>query len=304
MRLGLLLTTLLLAQDPYTLKLDVPVVSVDVTVVDSNQNLVNRLTKDDFLVSENGKPQPVQFFSPVSAPYNVFLLFDSSGSTRGNRQFMQKAAEVLLENLRPQDRVALGSFDDNFRINSSWTIDRTQMAAALREVVRPHESNETHFYEALDRTLRKEFKGTVGRRAVVVLTDGQDTPFFYESTGGLKKVLQSSREQRIPIFLVALPSEAAAQVIFPNTRRYLNDVLANMQRIVDNSGGSILFSRDLDDVIRLYEELGRRLGTTYNIGYVPSNATRDGSFRRIEIKTRDTSLHVTQSRGGYTASPR
>ena len=132
----LLLTAVVFAQDPYTLKLDVPVVSVDVTVVDSNQNLVNHLTQADFLIVENGRAQSIQFFSPVSAPYNVFLLFDSSGSTRGNREFMQKAAKALLENLRSQDRIALGSFDDNFRVNSRWSSDRAQTANALRELIR------------------------------------------------------------------------------------------------------------------------------------------------------------------------
>ena len=98
--------------------------------------------------------------------------------------------------------------------------------------------------------MRKKFNGAIGRRAVVVLTDGQDTPFFYESNGDLKKVLQSAREQRIPVFIVALPGAAASQVIFPNTRHYLDAVLVNMHQIVDNSGGDILFSKDLDDVLR------------------------------------------------------
>ena len=75
---------------------------------------MNQLGKDDFLVSENGIPQSIRFFSPVSAPYNIFLLFDSSDGTRGDHQFMVRAALALLENLQPQDRVAFGSFDDRF----------------------------------------------------------------------------------------------------------------------------------------------------------------------------------------------
>ena len=299
-----LLTACLLAQDPTALKLDVQVVSVDVTVVDSKGNLVNQLGKDDFLISENGIPQSIRFFSPVSAPYNVFLLFDSSDSTRGDRQFMVEAAVALLDNLQPQDRVAFGSFDDGFRRHLSWTSDRNLAAVALREISQPHESHETHFYSALDETLRKEFKGITGRRAVVVLTDGHDTRSLYGSNGDLKKVLQSAREQRIPVFLVALPGQKASQVVFPNTKAYLETMRFNMQHIVDNSGGEILFSEDLDDVVRLYEQLGRRLGMAYSLGYVPSNSSANGSFRRIQVKTRDDSLHLSQSREGYYARPR
>ena len=300
----LLWTAMLLAQDPSTLKLDVQVVSVDVTVVDSKGNLVNQLAKDDFLLSENGIPQSIAFFSPLSAPYNIFLLFDSSDSTRADHQFMVRAALALLDNLKPQDRLAFGSFDDRFRRHLSWTSDRNLAAAALREITQPHESYETRFYSALDETLRKEFKGVIGRRAIVVLTDGQDTRMIGGSNGDLKKVLQSAREQRIPVFIVALPGPLASQVVFPNTQAYLESVRLNMQHIVDNSGGEILFSKDLDDVVRLYEQLGRRLGTAYSLGYVPSNSSTDGSFRRIQIKTRDDSLHLSQSREGYYARPR
>src|SRR6267142_1844085 len=121
---GILLVGLLLLQAPYTLKLDVPVVSIDVTVLDSKNDLINDLTRADFLVYENAIPQDIRFFSPVSAPYNVFLLFDSSGSTRTNRGFMGSAVAKLIGNLRPQDSIAIASFDDDFRLSLGWSTDR------------------------------------------------------------------------------------------------------------------------------------------------------------------------------------
>ena len=295
----LLLAGLLLFQVPYTLKLDVPVVSVDVTVVDSKGNLVNDLSKADFTIHENGVAQDVRFFSPVSAPYNVFLLFDSSGSTHENRGFMRNAVNKLFEQLRPQDSIAMGSFDDDFRLNLRWSTDRTKAAAALTDIMRPRQSSDTRFYASLDRTLRREFKGVAGRRAVVVLTDGKDTPFFYESNGALKKALQSSREQRIPIYIVALQSEAGVPVLFPSTLEYLKAVRLNMQRFAENSGGELLYPKNLDDVTRLYEEIGRRLGTAYSLGYVPPISRPDGRFHKIEIKTRREGLRLVQSRSGY-----
>src|SRR5919109_2221235 len=165
-----LLAAFPLLQAPYTLKLDVPVVSIDVTAVDGKDNLFNDLTKDDFLIYENGIPQEIRFFSPVSTPYHVFLLFDSSGSTLNNRDFMRNAAAKLIENLRPQDSIAVGSFADNFQLKLAWSTDHKKAATALDAVARTNESNETRFYAALDRTLRSEFKGVIGRRAVVVLT--------------------------------------------------------------------------------------------------------------------------------------
>lgn len=280
-----------------------PVVSVDVTVVDSKGALVNNLTKSDFEIYEDDIAQEVRFFSPVSTPYNVFLLFDSSDSTRDNLDFMVQAAAELIVNLRPEDKLAIASFDDNFKLHLAWSTDRTKAMTALRQMIQPHESNETRFYAALDRTVRREFKGVAGRRAVVVLTDGKDTPFFYGSKSDFKRLLQSTREQRIPVNIVGLQNEALSPVVFPNTSVYLNAVRVNMQQLVDNSGGEILFSKDFDDVVRLYEQIGHRLEASYSLGYIPLNAKRDGSFRKIDVKTRDRNFRLTQSRLGYYASP-
>src|SRR5215471_3529419 len=92
-----LLSTLL--QEPYTVKVDVPVVSLDAVVSDAKGALVNDLTKADFQILEDGIPQEIRFFSPVSAPYNVFLLFDRSQSTRDNWTFMQKAVLKFMDGM-------------------------------------------------------------------------------------------------------------------------------------------------------------------------------------------------------------
>src|SRR5262245_37090063 len=139
------LASLLLLQDPYSLKVDVPVVSVDVTLVDSKGALVNNLTKSDFEIYEDGIAQGVRFFSPISAPYNVFLLFDSSGSTRDNRDFMVQAAAELIVNLRPEDKLAIATFDDDFKLHLAWSTDRTKAMTALRQMIQPHESSGTRF---------------------------------------------------------------------------------------------------------------------------------------------------------------
>ena len=289
------------SQDPYTLKIDVPVVSLDVVVSDDKGLLVNNLTKGDFQLFEDGAPQEIRFFSPVSAPYNVFLLFDRSGSTQKKWAFMQNAVVKFIENLRPQDRVALASFDNGYDVHLSWTTDRTKAIRALDEVVKRREVNGTRFYAAMDRTLRREFKNVVGRRAVVVLTDGQDTSYLYEYDRELKRALKSASEQRIPVYFVALEDEAAAYVILPRTRQYLIEVREHMQQLADSSGGQLLFPKTLNDVMPLYEQIGRALGTSYSLGYIPTMQVRSGSFRKVEVKARPSGLKLTQSRTGYVA---
>ena len=300
-RLPQLMAALLVVglQDPYTVKVDVPVVSVDVVVADSKDSLVNDLAKADFQIFEDGVEQEVRFFSPVSAPYNVFLLFDRSESTRDNRTFMQKAVVKFIEGLRPQDRVALGSFDEGYEILVPWTSNHSTVVRALDKLVAVRESNGTRFYAALDRTLRREFKNAAGRRAVVVFTDGKDTDLAFESDKELRRALKSSQEERIPVYIVALENAQDKFAILPTSRRYLNDIRDNMRQLSDLSGGQTLFSKSLEEIAGMYAELGRALGTSYSLGYIPLQERR-GGYRRVEVKTRPTGLRVTQSRQGYT----
>jgi Ca-activated chloride channel family protein len=289
----------LTAQEPYTLKVDVPVVSVDVAVSDAKGLLVNHLTRTDFQIYEDGTSQEIRFFSPVSAPYNVLLLFDRSGSTRNQWPFMQSAVSKFMENLRPQDKIALASFDDKFDMHLRWTTDRAKAIAALDELVKPRPVNGTRLYAALERSLTKEFKDVVGRRAVVVLTDGQDTSFFLEYDREFKNAAKAARERRIPVYFVALENEANAFVILPTTRKYLAGVRANMELLSESSGGQVLFPKTLEDVMPLYDQIGRALGTSYSLGYIPSTPPSDRAFRRIEVRTRTSGLRLTQSRSGY-----
>src|SRR5262245_25437557 len=97
-------------QVPYILKVDVPLVSVDITVRDAAGKPVNDLVSEDFEVYEDGVRQDIRNFSPVSTPYDVFLLFDRSGSTQHKWPFMQRAVASFIASLRPQDRIAIGSF--------------------------------------------------------------------------------------------------------------------------------------------------------------------------------------------------
>ena len=233
-----------LLQEPYTVKVDVPVVSLDAIVSDAKGALVNDLTKADFQILEDGIPQEIRFFSPVSAPYNVFLLFDRSQSLQEHWPFMKKTVNKFVQDLRPQDRVALGAFDESFTMAAGWTTERTRVMTALDKVMSRPETNGTRFYAALERTLRREFKNVVGRRSIVVLTDGKDTDFspgIFEQD--LKKALKASKEERIPIYIIALQEEDIDKVQLPQTREYLIEVREFMQQLTEVSGGQILFPK-------------------------------------------------------------
>src|SRR5215831_876960 len=157
--------TLVLGQGPdYTLKVDVPFVSVDVTVQDAGGKMINDLSANAFSVYENGIRQAVVHFLPVSTPYNILLLFDRSGSTQDKWLLMQRAVAGFITSLRPQDRIQIATFDLEVATQLPWTSDRQKALLVLPQLIQPNHIGGTDFYGAVDQTLRRGFKKVSGRR--------------------------------------------------------------------------------------------------------------------------------------------
>src|SRR5215467_2466750 len=194
----------------YTLKVDVPFVLVDVTVQDDHNKVVDDLTRQSFELYEDGVRQEVRYFSPVSTPYNIYLLFDRSGSTQDKWPLMQRAVAGFISDLRPQDHIAIAAFDSELQRQLGWTNDRQKALAAVPQLILPRKSGGTDFYGAVEQTLRNEFKKTVDRRALIVLTDGRDTSIYRELMQAnrllepeedrrYQRVVKLARSQHIPI---------------------------------------------------------------------------------------------------------
>ena len=146
------------AQQPdYTLRVDVPFIFVDVTVQGAGGTIISDLPQHLFEIYENGIRQQIRYFGPVSTPYNIFLLFDRSGSTQDKWLLMQRAVAGFIANLRPQDRIAIATFDADFAEQLNWTSDRQKALLALPQLIHPQKIGGTDFYGAVDRVLRREF---------------------------------------------------------------------------------------------------------------------------------------------------
>ena len=327
--LALVSATLLCAQEPdYTLKVDVPLVTLDVTVENTAGNTIKDLPREAFELYENGSRQEIRYFAPVSAPYNVFLLFDRSGSTQDKWPVMKRAIAGFIQSLRPQDKIGIATFDYDIQLQQNWTGDRQKALLTLPNLLISEHIGETNFYGAVEETLRRHFRNSTGRRALIVLTDGRDTSFYKDTVNRnrlldpkaerpFQSVLKAARAQHIPIYFVAFntdrnlePNVAGGdeyrnlRIIFPKSDvadRYLAAVRSRMEQLADISGGRILFPEKLEDIVPLYRQVGEEMGTSYSLGYLSSNTRIDGSFRRIEVRARDAGNHVLQSRNGYYA---
>jgi VWFA-related protein len=327
--LVLVSATLLCSQEPdFTLKIDVPLVTVDVTVVDGTGNTVQNLPRDAFELYEDGALQEIRYFVPVSAPYNILLLFDRSGSTQGKWPLMQRAIAGFILSLRPQDKISIATFDYDVQLQQGWTGDREKALLTLPELLKSEHIGETNFYGAVEETLRRQFRNLSGRRALIVLTDGRDVTFYKDLVNRnrlldskaerpFQSALKAARTLHIPIYFVAFNTDRNLQpntaggdeyrslrIIFPKSDipdRYLAAVRLRMEQLAEVSGGRILFPDKLEEIVPLYQQVGRELGTSYSLGYLSTNSRKDGSIHRIEVHVRDAGYRVVQSRNGYSA---
>jgi Ca-activated chloride channel family protein len=317
------------AQEPnYTLKIDVPFISVDVTVSDASGEIISNLAPDAFELYENGIRQDIRYFASVSTAYNVLLLFDRSGSTQDKWPLMQRAVAAFIAGLRPQDRISIVAFDSDSKTLLPWTANRQEALQTLPQLTQGTRSGGTEFYASVAQTLRRDFSKTNGRRALVVLSDGRDTSLYKAILNKnrlpdplqerpFQNVLKTARNQRIPVYFVAFNTDKNLQpnlvggdeyrslrVIFPKSAipdEYVAGVRGRMEQLAEAAGGRVLYPERLEDIVPVYQMIAKALGTSYSIGYISSNAATDGSLRRIDVRTRDRSLKLTQSRNGYYA---
>lgn len=147
-------------------------VTLPVSVTDRHGRYIPTLRKEDFRVWEDGIEQRVAFFQSVDKPFSLVLMLDTSGSTRFKINEIQDAAIAFINQLRPDDRVMVVSFDDQVRVLSDFTGDRRRLYDAIR---RTNPGDGTKLYDAVDLVINQQLSRISGRKAIVLFTDGVDT---------------------------------------------------------------------------------------------------------------------------------
>jgi Ca-activated chloride channel family protein len=153
------------------LKLNSTVINISTLVSDRSGRYIPQLTKDDFEVFEDGVRQQVSFFGNEEVPFNVALLMDVSGSVSSSLKDIKKAAIEFVRQLRPNDRVMVVCFDQHIMYLTDFTNDRQRLESAINGVQTGHG---TSIYDAVYDTVSVRFRGIEGRKAMLLLSDGED----------------------------------------------------------------------------------------------------------------------------------
>jgi VWFA-related protein len=333
--LTLLLTLALYAQDSepvYKLRVDVPVVMLEAIVRDANARPQVQLRQSDFEIYEDGQPQEILYFGPAETPRSILLAFDVTGVMDEQGPFMVQAMNLFLANLREQDRIAVGAIGPEFEMLMNF---RTYEKGKSLTINLPKERRGSNLYESLSMAARR-FNKENGRKAMIIMTDGRETFMFNETMrlgmvqniaddSDFQKWLKDARKAGIPYYFMALdtdprymgrwdyeysylkdPAGYMRTAQYANGRRsprladeYLAGVRLRLEKLADATGGAVIYPTSMEGVIGMYARIAIELGYSYSLGYAPKSPVDDGKFRKLEVRVKDTTLRVSQSRMGY-----
>ena len=288
------------------IKVETNLVSLNVSVFNNKlKTFVGSLTKEDFRVTENNQDQTVTYFAATDMPFDLVLLVDLSGSTAAKRDLIKKSTLRFIQAARPTDRLAIVTFADTPFVISPLTLDRAQLTESVANM---EGGGGSHVWDAVKFALDNVLgpKTLERRRAVVLMSDGVDGSLanlgpLYSSKITFADLVEQVRQTDaliVPIFLDTLETSgggnAYMKVPYENARRALN-------LLAEESGGSYYQARKLEDLDGVYEQVINDLGKVYGIGYKPTNATRDGSWRAVQVSIINRPDLVARTRPGYYA---
>ena len=274
----------------------VDVVSLTVTVTDPAGRYVTDLGADDFTILEDGVTQEIGFFNRTSLPLSVALLVDSSASMDEKMQTAQTAALGFVESLRPQDSVQVVDFDSRVAVAAPFGTPRQEVAKAIRSIVA---GGSTSLYNAIYVTLKdlKKIETPGGteerRRAVIVLSDGEDT----SSLVSYEEVLELARRSETSIYAIGIRTRE------PGAGKGYNEADFVLRQLTSQTGGRVFFPTRISELPAIYEVVSQELSSQYLVGYTSSNGRRDGQWRRVAVRTSRPGA-TARTRMGYYAPAR
>lgn len=279
-------------------------VRLPVTVLDKNKQPVTGLTKNDFLILEDKKPQVIKGFSSFlddkdSLPIYVVVLMDTSGSVAGKLKFEQEAAKNFIYTVTQtrKDRIAFATFDQDIKLHQDFTSKLDLLDKAVDNIGKP--GNRTLFYDAIWQFCDEKLRGAPGRRVIVVITDGDDNNY---SNATLKDAIDIAQRTETTIFAVSTKAGLSGSAPGVEMGTVETKVDRDLQRLCEETGGSAFFTGDILELERAFTRISKELRSSYILTYTPTNNKYDGSERHIEVRLADNRSGVKiKTRKGYRA---
>jgi Ca-activated chloride channel family protein len=292
--------------DEDTVRVNTNEVKLQVRVIDRENRPINNINREEFRVFENGEPQTVVYFSKEEVPISYGLVIDNSGSMRTQLPKVMEAGKTIVNNNRPGDETFLVRFVDSDMIETvqDFTSSQNDLLDAIESLYT--QGGQTAVLDAVYVTAERVARYKKGnslddrrRRALILVTDGEDRDSFYKQ----EQLFAALRENDVQIYIIGFVGELDKEGgIIKKSPREKSVNLIN--RLAKETGGRAFFPNSLSELPQIAQEITRDMRTQYVIGYNPSNKARDGSYRAVKVTVADSSgkeKRIALTRAGYNA---
>jgi len=287
-----------------TLRVSTDVVNVYAIVREKKRPVAN-LHRDDFELTEDNVPQQIRYFSrETDTPLTLGIMIDTSPSQERVLGVEQEEAKTFLRQvLRPKDLAFVLHFDLEVELLQDFTNNLSLLSRAIDgTVMRSGPSGPlpspfptrsvggTHLYDAVYLAARELMKNEVGRKVLILLSDGEDQG----STVKLSTALEAAHKADVIIYSIAVIDRA---FYWGRMQGFGGDSV--LKKYAEETGGRVIEVRKARDTGAAFQEIADELRTQYLLGYTPANTRRDGTFRKIRVNVRDRDCKVQARRGYY-----
>ncbi len=269
-------------------------VSLTLTVTDPYGRYVSGLNKSAFTIFDNNQEQEITYFSDADAPVSIGILFDVSGSMSGEKiGKARKALERFIGTSHPSDEYFLIAFNNRAQL----LMDRTRDGdAVLRKLTLVKPKENTALYDAVYLGVERVTRGTHQKRAMLIISDGQDNASRY-NFGEVRRLMKESDVVTYAVGIMDRGDSGNALGL---------QVQAFLDELSSVTGGKSFYPQTDIEMDEIFERIALELRNQYSIGYIPKDFQPDGKWRKVKVKIkppRGLPRLTVRSREGYYASP-
>jgi Ca-activated chloride channel family protein len=275
--------------DDQTYRVSVDLINIFCSVWDKNTNaFVTNMSREDFAIYEDNKKQEIKNFSrEMNLPLTIAMLIDTSQSVAPKLKFEQDAATTFFQSvLKDKDRAMLLEFDSGVTLVQDFTNDPNKMAKQIRSL---RAAGGTAMYDAIYLACDEKLIREMGRKAIVILSDGEDQ----SSKASLEQAMEMALKAEATIFSISVNRGGFFGV--GNTKN--GDHI--LKQLAEETGGRAFFPFKVEELEDSFRQISQELRSQYNIGYLSNNPNRDGNYRKIEVRIIEKGTKLNYRKGYY-----
>jgi VWFA-related protein len=269
------------SQEPTTIiKVQVRLVEVYASIHDQKGHFVDGLSRENFQVLEDGKPQQIAAFDSTSQSLSCAILLDTTGSMNEALPRVKNSIVKLIDGLGPQDSVAIYTFDQRLVIRQEFTTDKN---AAKRAALRTRAEGATALFDALSGAAQ-ELSQRSGKKVLILFTDGDDNSSALNASAAVAR----AKKAGVPLYTIAEGEAMHSK----NLRKLLDD-------LSQRTGGAAYEVKKPGEIEQVFHEISEDLRHLYMISYRPPQGTNDGKWRKIELLVKGPKDYRVRAKEGY-----